>query len=79
MGVSTDGSRLALIDHFVEQDFDKIPDLDVLVPKKGLHELTRFLDSDKALEIGVKDNHFIVKKESEIVIIRLLEGEFNLF
>ncbi len=28
------------------------------------------------VEAGVKENHFIVKKESEIIIIRLLEGIF---
>ena len=28
------------------------------------------------MQIGIKDNHLIVKKEVETIIIRLLEGEF---
>ena len=74
--VSTDGSRMALVDHFFDQNFEQIPKFDVLVPKKGLHEVTKFLDPETTVEIGIEENHFIVKKESETLIIRLLEGEF---
>ncbi len=73
---STDGSRLSLADYLYEKDFEKTPELNVIVPKKGLNEVSKFLDRDEIVYIGVKDNHFIAKMESETVIIRLLEGEF---
>jgi len=74
--VSTDGSRLTLADYFYDKEFEQVPDLGMIVPKKGLSEVGKFLDSEKAVKIGIKDNHFIVKKEAETIIITLLEGEF---
>jgi DNA polymerase-3 subunit beta len=74
--VTTDGSRLSTTDHFCDDDAS-VPDFgNVLIPKKGLSEVNKFLESEGTVRVGLKDNHFIVKKEAETVIIRLLEGEF---
>jgi DNA polymerase-3 subunit beta len=74
--VSTDGSRLSKIDYLLENDMD--PDLGtgILIPKKGLSEVGKFLDAEGAVQIGCKENHLIIKKDSETIIIRLLEGNF---
>ena len=48
----------------------------MLIPKKGLAEVAKFLDSEGVVKIGIKDNNFIVKREKETLIIRLLEGDF---
>jgi DNA polymerase-3 subunit beta len=48
----------------------------VLVPKKGLNEVAKFLDIEGDVHIGIKESNFIVKKEKETIIIRMLEGEF---
>lgn len=77
--VSTDGSRLSLVDYFSESaagEFDIPSESGIIIPKKGLAEVNRFLDSEGTVQIGNKDNHFIVKKDTETIIIRLLEGEF---
>ncbi|NQT10812.1 MAG: DNA polymerase III subunit beta [Desulfobacteraceae bacterium] len=77
--VSTDGSRLSLVDYIIESAADKfdIPlEPGIIIPKKGLTEVNRFLDPKGDVQIGNKDNHFIVKKDTETIIIRLLEGEF---
>ena len=74
--VSTDGSRLNAVNHFFASPED-IPDGEgVLVPKKGLNEVAKFLDIEGEVQIGIKDSNFIVKKEKETIIIRMLEGEF---
>jgi DNA polymerase-3 subunit beta len=74
--VTTDGSRLSTVDHFCPEDAS-MPDFgSVLIPKKGLSEVNKFLESEGTVRVGLKDNHFIVKKEAETIIIRLLEGEF---
>jgi len=39
-------------------------------------EVGKFLDGNDTVHVGVKDNHFIVKKRTETLIIRLLEGEY---
>ena len=74
--VSTDGSRLSKVDFVFEKDFELPLGENVLIPKKGLVEVAKFLDSEGPVKIGFKDNNFIVKKETETLIIRLLEGDF---
>ncbi len=74
--VSTDGSRMAKIDGGYEGSV-LLPDSEViLVPKKGLHEIAKFLDADGSVGLGVRDNNLVIKKKNETLIIRLLEGEF---
>lgn len=74
--VSTDGSRLSTVDHMLEKDTTLSFASGILIPKKGLSEVNKFLESEGTVSVGLKDNHFIVKKEIEIIIIRLLEGDF---
>ena len=74
--VATDGSRLSKADYIFDKEFNLPAGLNVLIPKKGLMEVAKFLDSDGQVKIGIKDSNFIVKKEKETLIIRLLEGDF---
>jgi len=74
--VSTDGSRLSKADFLFDKDYDLTLGDNVLIPKKGLVEVAKFLDSEGPVKIGIKDNNFIVKKEKETLIIRLLEGDY---
>ena len=74
--VSTDGSRLAKVDHRFEDDIELIESEGVLIPKKGLAEVGKFLEPGKKVRLGIKHHHFIVQKENETIVIRLLEGDF---
>jgi DNA polymerase-3 subunit beta len=74
--VSTDGSRLNTADRVYDTDKDFFVGDGVLVPKKGLSEVAKFLDIEGEVQVGFKESNFIVKKESETIIIRMLEGEF---
>ncbi len=74
--VSTDGSRLSKVDCIFDKKTALSVGPGVLIPKKGLVEVLKFLDTEGLVRLGVKDNNFIVKKEKETLIIRLLEGEF---
>jgi DNA polymerase-3 subunit beta len=74
--VSTDGSRLSKADIALDPSLN-IPAMPaVLIPKKSLVELGKFLEPEGSVKVAIKDNNFIVKKENEVIIIRLLEGEF---
>ena len=74
--VSTDGNRLSTADYIYDKD-DKLPDSPgIIIPKKGLQEVIKFLDPEGEVQIGFKDNNFIIKKDAETIIIRLLEGDF---
>ena len=74
--VSTDGSRLSKVDYAHETDFTLPGDTALIIPKKGLHEVVKFLDIDGDVAIGFKDSHFVIKRDYETIIIRLLEGDF---
>lgn len=74
--VSTDGSRLSLVDHASDTEFSGLMDKGLIIPKKGLSEVAKFLDGEGTVKIGVKDNKFIVKKSRETIVMRLLEGTF---
>ncbi len=47
-----------------------------LIPKKGMHDLSRFLGGGGAVGFGFKGNHFVVQKRDETIAILLLEGDF---
>ena len=74
--VSTDGSRLSKADSIFDSDADLPPGESVMIPKKGLIEVGKFLDDEGTVKIGFKENNFIVQKDSETLIILLLEGDF---
>ncbi len=73
---STDGNRLSAVTCTFDKEFNLPLGDSVLIPKKGLADVGKFLNAEGVVQIGFKDNHFIVKKESETIIIRLLEGDF---
>jgi len=74
--VSTDGSRLSKVDHIFEKDEVVPGKYGIIVPKKGMIEAGKFLNQEGNVKIGIKDNNFILKKETETIIVRLVEGEF---
>lgn len=74
--VSTDGSRLSKFDLTPKEDTAIPSGESVLVPKKGLHEISKFLDSGGAVQVAVHGSYFIVQSSSEKLYIRMLEGQF---
>lgn len=74
--VSTDGHRLSRIDQSMETGEDFVLKEGVIVPKSGVVEVLKLLEGGKKIQIGFKDNNFIVNRDLERLIIRLIEGEF---
>ncbi len=88
--VSTDGHRLSKIDYVIGDDKSALAGLKkgVILPKNGIIEVLKILEGGESVQIGFKDNNFIVKKparnasqreaggDEEVLIIRLIEGEF---
>jgi DNA polymerase-3 subunit beta len=74
--VSTDGSRLSKADYLFGKEYNLPSGDGVMIPKKGLIEVNKFLDSEEPVQVGFKDNNLIIKKAGETLIIRLLEGAF---
>ncbi|MBN1842403.1 MAG: DNA polymerase III subunit beta [Deltaproteobacteria bacterium] len=74
--VSTDGHRLSKIDQSMEKEQYVALEKGVIIPKSGIIEVLRLLEGGGKVHIGFKDRNFIVRKDSEGLIIRLIEGEF---
>ena len=74
--ISTDGSRLSKFDLVFKDDGDLPAGPGVLIPKKGLHEVSKFLGGTGKVRIGIKDSYFVVRGADETLYIRMLEGQF---
>ncbi len=74
--VSTDGSRLSKYDLGLAEGSDLPSCENVLIPKKGLHEISKFLDAGGAVQMAVQGSYFVVQSSIEKLYIRLLEGQF---
>ena len=74
--VASDGHRLALID----RDIENLDNLDVhegiILPKKAAQEIKKLADSDGIFLLGIKDNHFFISNDQDILIVRLIEGQY---
>lgn len=73
--VATDGHRLA----FIEKDDLKgtAAREGVLLPRKGVMEMRKLLEEkDGDLLLGISEKSAVMKKESTVITVRLLEGEF---
>jgi len=74
--VATDGYRLSMIDRQIDNEIKGI-EKGILLPKKGLWELSKILDEDgEKILVSVKNNNFIIKNGKKTLIIRLLDAEF---
>lgn len=74
--VATDGHRLSRIDTLVDKRMGLSLRKGVIIPRNGMIELVKALEEGQNVEIGIKDNNFVLKKETEALIIRLIDGEF---
>lgn len=74
--VSTDGSRLSKYDFSRSEGMVILGGPNVLIPKKGLHEVSKFLSNSGTIRIGIKDSYFVIKSSCETLAIRLLEGQY---
>lgn len=74
--VSTDGSRLSKFDLNGEAKDDIPSGEGVLIPKKGLHEISKFLGAGEKIKLGIQKNYFVVQSPNESFFVRLLEGQF---
>ncbi len=76
--VATDGHRLSLIDASLAKQSEDIPFPEgVIIPKKGLLELKRLVESEEDdCQIGLDANNLVFKMKGVTVVMRLLDGQF---
>lgn len=74
--VSTDGHRLSMIDKTIDNIEDLNIDNGVMIPKKGMLELSKLASEGEKIRIGFKQNNCIAKTGNSLVVVRLLESKF---
>ena len=73
--IATDGHRLALCK--VEFDGLNLPTRQVIVPRKGVIEITRLIeDDDKSVKIQIGSNHLRIFSSDFIFTSKLVDGRF---
>jgi DNA polymerase-3 subunit beta len=72
--IATDGHRLALCE--VELDDKKMPEQQVIVPRKGVLELQRLMGGNGDLEIELGSNHIRIQLEGIRFTSKLIDGRF---
>ena len=77
LAVSTDGHRLAVSQFPLENDSTNTS-LKIIVPRKGILELTRLLDStcETPVILQVSDNHIRVNKDNIRFTSKLIDGKY---
>jgi DNA polymerase-3 subunit beta len=75
--VTTDGHRLAYAANTDVPKNSTADELDVLIPRKTLAELTKLTaDFDGDIDLGADDNHAYFQVGSRLLISRMLSGQF---
>jgi DNA polymerase-3 subunit beta len=74
--VSTDGHRLSMIDKAIENLENVKINGGVMIPKKGMAELSKLASEGGSVHLGFKQNNCVARKEDSIIVIRLLESKF---
>ena len=74
--VSTDGHRLSMIEKEIENIDDLTMENGVMIPKKGMLELSRMSSESEKIQMGFKQNNCVAKKDDSLLVIRLLESKF---
>lgn len=74
--VATDGHRLSLVDRKIPAGGQNGAQ-GVIVPRKGLHEIKKLLDSvEDSVEIAIEGAQLVVRHGSTVLMIRLIEGKY---
>lgn len=74
--ITTDGHRLAYV-ACTETGTESVEEMDVLIPRKTLAELTKLTgDFDGEISLGADENHIYFQVGSRLLISRMLFGQF---
>lgn len=74
--IATDGHRMSLIEKQVP-DINGSQFLGVIIPKKGLYEISKILESlDDKIQFSIEGSQFILSNKSLTLMIRLIEGRY---
>jgi DNA polymerase III subunit beta len=75
--VTTDGHRLAFVEHRGLSEVSSSEEIDVLIPRKTLSELNKLISSNEdQIGVGADENHIYFEVGTRLLISRTLTGQF---
>lgn len=76
--VATDGHRLSIVDKKTEGTKELALTAGVIIPRKGLYEIKKSLDSihNETIEIAIEGPQLIFKHKGTVLMVRLIEGRY---
>ena len=75
--VSTDGHRLSMITKETSSKLSDKFDNGFILPKKGIFEIRKLIENtDEAIEVGIKDNNFVIRYLETLLVMRMVDGDF---
>jgi DNA polymerase III subunit beta len=77
--VATDGHRLSLVEREISSDIHEssIPNTGVIIPRKGLTEIKKIIDSlEGFIEMAFEGSQLIIKNNNTVLMVRLIEGKY---
>ncbi len=75
--VATDGHRLSLIERNSGEEGDRLGEVGIIIPRKGLNEIRKLLDQvDRPIEMAIDGAQLIVRSGTTVLMIRLVEGKY---
>jgi DNA polymerase-3 subunit beta len=74
--VATDGHRMSLVNKKIDSIETPVQQ-GVIIPRKGLYEIKKMLEGrDGTVEVAIEGSQFILKCDSAVLMIRLIEGKY---
>jgi len=75
--VSSDGHRLSIMEKELDKESYNISiEKNTLIPRKGVSEIKKVCEGQKNLSMGADKKQLVVKTNSSLMIVRLMNGEF---
>lgn len=77
--VATDGHRLSLVDREIVAPMveSSIPNQGVIIPRKGLTEIKKIIDTvDGDVEMAFEGAQLVIKNGKTVLMVRLIEGKY---
>ena len=75
--VSSDGHRLSIMERELDKEGSAINlEKNTLIPRKGVSEIKKICEGNKNILLGADKKQLVVKTNTSLMIVRLMNGEF---
>ena len=75
--VATDGFRLSVVEREFEPSQTHFPETGVIVPRKGLFEIKKLLETTVGhFDMAIEGSQLVIRSATSVLMVRLIEGKY---